>query len=517
MRSLRSGLNAVSRFGLTAIALLLSITVFLLNIFYHAAVEYNGGEKVVFTDHLVPSLVMIGLFAVLFLAVSRFGHRIPWHRIKERHVFLIFAILSSVAALYLILNSSSYIRADAGLVSWAAHQYQNGELSPFLKGGYIYRYPHQLGLMLYDCTLYAFSDNVLIHFITNFLLTLGINFFSWRIANRLFADHMVNLLTIACSFAFLPQFFFILFAYGLIPGLFFLMGAIYAALCYARDGRWYQLVGLTLAVAAAVCLKQNYLIGGIAIAIYFVLQMLRHFQHRQWLAILAVIVAMILPPKLVTAGFEKATGTTLDQGCPTVLWIAMGTDMDNRSRAPGWYNDYNYVTYDEADQNAAVAAQIGNEKVKENFAEMKAEPARALEFFRLKTVSLWCEPMFGSVWTGPLEDCGQVNSTEYLRSLQTGGEAEDRVETFMTFLTLVLWGAAAWFLIRHSRTCDGWEIPFLFFIGGFLFHLLWEGKSQYIYPYLFVLIPCCMGALCYAARSLNRVMRKKKQTQKRTP
>ena len=99
--------------------------------------------------------------------------------------------------------------------------------------------------------------------------------------------------------------------------------------------------------------------------------------------------------------------------------------------------------------------------------------------------------MFGSVWTGPLADIGQVNNTDLLRDLQTGGKTEDRVETFMTFLTLVLWGSAVWFLIRHSRTVNGWEIPVLFFVGGFLFHLVWEGKSQYIYPYLFVLIPCC--------------------------
>lgn len=508
MRSLRTGLNTVSRFGLTAIALLLSITVFLLNIFCHAAVEYSGRERVEFTDHLVPSLVMIGLFALLFLAVSRFGHRIPWHRIKERHVFLAFTVLSSVAALYLILNVAPSIRADAGTCRWVAQQYAVGNTSPFFKGGYIYRYPHQLGLVLYDRLLYVFTDNVLIHFITNFLLTIGINFFGWRIANRLFGNHTVNLLTIACCFAFLPQFFFILFAYGLIPGLFCLMGAIYAALCYAHSGKWYHLLGLALGIGAAVCLKENYLIGGIAIVIYFFLQMLRRFQHRQWMAMLAVVAAMLLPSRLIVAGFEKATGAQLDQGCPTVLWIAMGTDMDSWSRAPGWYNDYNYVTYDEAEQNAELAAEIGTEKVKENLAEMAADPARALEFFRLKTVSMWCEPMFGSVWTGPLVDCGQVNSTDYLRDLQTGGEAEDQVETWMTFLTLVLWGSAVWFLIRHSRTCDGWEMPYLFFIGGFLFHLLWEGKSQYIYPYLFVLIPCCMGALYYAARSLNRRMRK---------
>ena len=31
------------------------------------------------------------------------------------------------------------------------------------------------------------------------------------------------------------------------------------------------------------------------------------------------------------------------------------------------------------------------------------------------------------------------------------------------------------------------------FLGGFFFHLMWETKSQYVYPYVFMLIP--MSAL----------------------
>ena len=511
MKSLRTLPYSVSRVALLVIAGLLTATVFLLNFFCHAAVEYNAGEKVVFTDHTVSSFRMAVVFVLLCLPLVFFGHRLPLRRLKERHLFLVLTALFSVAALYLILNANSGLRADAATVRWVAMQYKEGDYSEFLKGGYIHRYPHQLGMVLYDRALYAFSSNTQVHFISNFLLTLGINFFAWRIANRLFANHAVNLLTILCCFGFLPQFFFILFAYGLIPGLFCLMGAVYAALCFARDGKWYQLVGLTVAVAAAVCFKQNYLIGGIAIVIYFFLQMLRRFRHRQWMAMAAVVMAMIVPPKLVIAGFERATGAKLDEGCPTVLWIAMGTDMDDCPRAPGWYNNYNYATYDEADHDKETAAIAGKEKLTENVAEMKADSSRAFEFFRLKAVSLWCEPMYGSVWTGPLQDCGQVNHTALLRDIYTGGPAEDRIETYMSFLTLVLWGSALWFLLRHGLTHDGWEIPFLFFIGGFLFHLLWEGKSQYMYPYLFLLIPCCMYALYHAARTLNRKVRQHKE------
>ena len=31
--------------------------------------------------------------------------------------------------------------------------------------------------------------------------------------------------------------------------------------------------------------------------------------------------------------------------------------------------------------------------------------------------------------------------------------------------------------------------PVIFFLGGFFFHLIWETKSQYVYIYIFLLMP----------------------------
>ena len=45
------------------------------------------------------------------------------------------------------------------------------------------------------------------------------------------------------------------------------------------------------------------------------------------------------------------------------------------------------------------------------------------------------------------------------------------------------------FLLSKKRDGFGWQVLLLFFIGGLLFQTVWEGKSQYIYPYVFSLIP----------------------------
>mgnify|MGYP001027829583 FL=1 len=72
------------------------------------------------------------------------------------------------------------------------------------KGGYIYRYPHQLGLMLYDCILMLFRADPAFNFVMNFVFVIGINHLSCKISDALFHAKAVNLLTIVCTFAFLP-------------------------------------------------------------------------------------------------------------------------------------------------------------------------------------------------------------------------------------------------------------------------------------------------------------------------
>ena len=76
--------------------------------------------------------------------------------------------------------------------------------APCCKKADIYRYPHQLGLMLYDCILMLFRADPAFNFVMNFVFVIGINHLSCKISDALFHDKAVNLLTIVCTFAFLP-------------------------------------------------------------------------------------------------------------------------------------------------------------------------------------------------------------------------------------------------------------------------------------------------------------------------
>ena len=72
-------------------------------------------------------------------------------------------------------------------------------------------------------------------------------------------------------------------------------------------------------------------------------------------------------------------------------------------------------------------------------------------------------------------------------------------------------------ILRRTDTA-GAEMLVLFFIGGLLFHTVWEGKSQYTYPYVFVLIPLAAYGVVWLARAFTRLTEwATKKTMERMP
>lgn len=499
--------NVLYKFSNTAIsffACIFSGLIFLLNFMFNSVVGYDSDEKVTISYHIVKSIIMIAVAAVLIFAAAYFKKYIS--KINEKGLFCLLSIMYTLFALYLIFNCDSNIRADASTTFSAAKAVLGGDYSTMQVGGYIHRYPHQSGLMLYDQLLMQFSENTAFNFLVNFFFVLGINFFNYKIADQLFKSKSVNLLTVAVSFAFLPQFFYIMFAYGLIPGFFFMIVAFYNTIKYADNRKLINFIGMMLCAACSVVFKKNYMIGVVAIIIYLVLKLLKEVNIKHIAAVTAMILCLILPSNIIICVYESLSGTQLNEGTPSILWVAMGTDIDNNVRAPGWYNGFNYSAYTESGYDSQAAAELGKEKVIENLEKIKNEPVKAFVFFRDKTISQWCEPMYQSVWSGPLESCNQYTHTELLQSIYNGKNAENAIATFSKFLCLIIWAFSFLFVYKHASKHDGWQIMFLFFIGGLIFHTLWEGKSQYIYPYVFCMIPFAMFAVADTVKTAEGLL-----------
>ena len=99
------------------------------------------------------------------------------------------------------------------------------------------------------------------------------------------------------------------------------------------------------------------------------------------------------------------------------------------------------------------------------------------KFYTMKIVSMWCENTYSAIHNNSI-DCINI---DFLRNPLTFYQ-----KSLLIFICL-----SCFVVLLQQRKNISLELLFLvtIFIGGFTFHLLWEGKSRYIIPYIVVLIP----------------------------
>ena len=473
-----------------AVGMAVLFTILISNMVFSALVDVY--EVVHFSlpgiSWVVVGVLLVTLGAVLIRNAEQ---------IKEERLFRVFSAGYLAAGVYLIFSITPVIRADPSWTFNAAMQFLYRRFEEFSEGGYLYTYPQQVGLLLYELPFCFFFDNARPLFFANLAEILVINWHTWQISRILFQDnHRVNLLTIGLSFLFLPQFFFLVFAYNTIPGLtLFVMGWYWLLRWEQRPEKWgFSLLGAAL-LGAAVLLRSNYLIGVAAISLWELTMFFKTGQKGRLAVILAAIAFSVGFSSLSKMLVSSITGATLDGGIPSVLWIAMGTDPENVYSGPGWYNDYCLDTYFSVDCNGAIASQLGREKILENLTYFLNNPYDALEFFKNKFASTWCEPTFQSIWCGPLTQLGQEVYTFCTTSLYDMGAVYSAVYRLCKGVLMVLSVSAAGFCLVRRKDFPVYGMPLIFLTGGALFHLMWETKSQYVYPYIFMLIPLSAAGL----------------------
>ena len=485
-----------------AIAILLGLN--LLNFVFTTHVEYNISEVVTITRAfpLLPCFIALLLF-LMFYFIYCFADKLP----QEKYLLLLFCLLYMIAGIYLITHVDSTLRDDAKSVHDVAMQFSQGNYEQLRTGGYIFRKVHQLGLVSFEriIGLFSFSEKFL--FIINLGLVNAINYLTYKLSDLKFSHNKtINLFTIVLSYLFLPQFFFVLFAYGLVVGFFFLLLAIYHMEKYFMTNKKSHIVIVVFSITVAVLLKSNYLIGALALFGCFIMKLVTQKRWHYLALALAVVVLPVLSTHVLNIYYEIESGIEIQSEEPKIMYVAMGINPMNKwQRGPGWYDASNWVWYEQAGYDAELATDKAMECIRNCFTIYREDPIASLKFFRDKLASLWCEPMYQSVWSGPLESGGQKTHTPILRELYNGGPVENRICIFMKAYLILIYGVTIGYFVSGKHREYQVDYAPIYFIGGFLFHIVWEAKSQYVYTYIFILIPLCA---CSMVNLLNKMKRR---------
>ena len=462
-------------------------------------------ESVVYySDSFVENLV---LFAVALVGCRLLLPAVM--KLRFGHEAALLAFWITAAGVTWVLSSQVKPTYDSAYVAESALAFAQGDFSD-MSGSYLREYPFQLGYIQF-CELIlravirfcGVPETFLSLQIANVALLALADLGLLRLSSLLISDpraqHLAFLLLMFCSQPVLSC----SFTYGLVPGVCFAVWAIVFQTLWFQRGKAYYGAASALCVGLAVLLKSNNLIVLIAMVI---VAGLRLFKRKQPVKDIAVILALCLcafaAPRAVRALYERRSGVTLEPGMPYISWIAMG--LSESRRAPGWYSNVtSNLKFEELDSDPEVMADYSKTVIRERIEFFRENPQYTRDFFYRKFVSQFNETTYQSLWNNEVR--GQYEE-KGAAAAWVCGDGEAYVRRYMdTFAQLVFVGMlAALFLMARRRDYTALILP-LSVLGGMLFHLLSEGKSQYILPYFMLMIPAGAWGLSLCCDGLDRL------------
>lgn len=157
-------------------------------------------------------------------------------KISKKHIIIAIVIWIIICTVW-IFATKLQPRADQSKILDAAIQMKNGDFSTFKTGGYLYKNPHQLGLLLYFYLFeLIFNNNAYIALQFMNILAILVAYYSiFKIVEYMYKNKNVSKLTIVGLFLFVPISMYITFIYGNLLGFALSMLALLFEFKYLED------------------------------------------------------------------------------------------------------------------------------------------------------------------------------------------------------------------------------------------------------------------------------------------
>ena len=440
------------------------------------------------------------ILAVLFLAAAVVTVR--WGKKT--------GILGKIPEKPLLILLMIYVALISGIWAYASHSFPTADqasilkcVDGFLKGnyecmepksphGYLQYNRHQVGLTaFYELFTRIFTGGKVQYqeiYGMNVLMIVGI-FLGFHLITRQLTDKKeIVILELLLSFGLFQLMLYSTFAYGLIPGLFFAVFGIYHMLKLVKTKKWYDGCMMAMFCALAIVMKSNYLIFLIAVGITLLVKSISERYPVYLLYLLLAAVGFTGINEGTQRVYENRSGIEFGDTIPNTAYLAMG--MQEGAMAPGWFNGFNHVTYRINDYDEDVTDQISREYIRDRLQEFVENPLECVKFYYYKIVSQWNEVTYECFWISHNEENHTKELSPVIENLYTG-RLHTASEAVMNLYQLLLFAGTlfcAWSLRRDGDVSR--VILLLCILGGFLFHILWEGKSQYLISYVPLMLPC---------------------------
>lgn len=440
-------------------------------------------------------------------------------RIRLNAVLLIIAAAGFLLGTVWILATQLYPGSDPAKVCRVAAEWRAGDFSAFEQSvdgeeGYIFRYPFQSGIVLFYYLLMGLlgtENYVGMQFVNLLALTVSYYLIVQILGQFWREDKTSVVLAHMALILWAPYMFYITYLYGIMPGMACSLGAVYCVVRYLERRKLWYMLPAALLMGIATVFKMNCLIYLVAIGCFLVYDAAESLLEREaekrakktWIVSLVFLAVMGLGVagmnRAVNSYVEHLSGYEMPEGQVMLSWVVMG--LQEAPKGPGNYNGFNGNVFTQSNYDTELANELSKEALKEQLRWMREAPVEhGLVFFARKTAYQWNDPTFISLDRMAGRD-SKIEKSPLVRSLIEGKGCTYLSIALNIVQTLILAGALFYLLFTGKKAKVPELIIYVVFLGGFLFHLVWESSASYAIPYYVLLIP-------YAAKGFAEYIRR---------
>lgn len=484
-------------------SVLLCVLLFICGFFFTTYAEDMSSQQMLtcVDNPLISILGALLLSAFLYLS-CKWVNQAP---IQRKRILLCIVFLWYMAAgIILVLFSKTVPAGDTMSVYSVAEQLalgNTGVIHP--TDSYLSYYPQQMGLVGYYELIIRLWNLVPVdlhayHIIKciNVFWACIIIFFQYKAVQLLFKSHTADTLYLLLSLLHFPLLLYTSYVYGEVPsfalfsvGAWALLRLLSGADTLTRRQNVALVLLSILAFCLSVALRKNALILIIAAVIVTLLEALRKKSGKLLLLAVLYMVLSLLTLPCVQSFYEFRAGSTLSSGVPALSYFAMG--MQEGGRGPGWYNGFNFDTYHDTGLDTELTNEISSASIADRLTLFGEDPLYACDFYAGKFLTQWADGTYASLQATLATFGGRRSFFQELYE----GKYSSLFRGYCNILQNQIYLGILFFAVGalKKKTSASQGLPLYLFmigvVGGFLFHLIWEANSRYIFAYGLLLLP----------------------------
>ena len=438
-------------------------------------------------DSLIENIFWICMALLFFFAVQQIIRRYA-QNVNMQFVAAIVSITAALGCIYWIGTSHIVPQSDQMNICVCAEAFNSGDYTYLERGQYVGICRQQLGLItLIRVLFYLFgTGNYRAFQYLSALMAGALVFFGFQIVKHL-SDHQQTaeiyylLIAISC----IPMYVYTSFVYGEIISISLLLLAAWMLLSCLKNFSWGKAAVFALSSGIAIQVRQNSLIIIIGFLIVLFVKLIAGNTKNAVSLLICIAAGILLPSFIITHGVYGGKIPDDSETMPAVLYIAMGLNWDKVN--PGWYNGYNYIIFEENEYDVEASKEQAKEKIREFLQIAKDNDGYAVDFFVHKITNQWSAPMYHclAMNTGIEGEQGRLAHSVFF------GRLGVFLQKFMNIYQLLIYGSVLFVLLIKRKKWTHLEnyVLLIGIFGGFLFSLMWESKTRYVFPYFMFMLP----------------------------